>query len=126
MPLSTAHKMTCTWHAGTPTTEAVVRPLLQVIGSAIALLLLSQGAIPLWAGVLLSVAGSFIMLLVERWGVSTLEALFGALISIMVASFAVSWNCQYELSVSGCVACRQHGGIVQDRAGQSLCPATKC
>lgn len=64
--------------------------LPQVIGSAIALLLLSHGLIPLWAGVLLSVAVSFTMLLVERCGVTKLEALFGVLISIMVGSFAVS------------------------------------
>jgi natural resistance-associated macrophage protein len=45
--------------------------------------------VPLWAGVLLSVSISFIMLLVERWGVTKLEALFGMLISVMVCSFAV-------------------------------------
>jgi natural resistance-associated macrophage protein len=65
-------------------------PLLQeVIGSAIALLLLSGGAVPLWGGVLLSVAMSFSMLLVERCGVRSLEALFGVLIAIMAGSFAV-------------------------------------
>lgn len=69
----------------------------EVIGSAIALLLLSQGAIPLWGGVLLSVAVSFSMLLVERFGIRKLEALFGVLISIMVASFAVSYNCHLRL-----------------------------
>jgi natural resistance-associated macrophage protein len=62
----------------------------EVIGSAIALLLLSRGAIPLWGGVLLSVALSFTMLLVERCGIRKLEGLFGVLISIMVGSFAVS------------------------------------
>lgn len=62
----------------------------EVIGSAIALLLLSGGVIPLWGGVLLSVALSFSMLLVERCGIRKLEALFGALISVMVGSFAVS------------------------------------
>eukprot|EP00879_Flechtneria_rotunda_P004685 GHRR01004949.1.p1 GENE.GHRR01004949.1~~GHRR01004949.1.p1 ORF type:complete len:566 (+),score=198.80 GHRR01004949.1:1074-2771(+) len=61
----------------------------EVIGSAIALLLLSHGTIPLWLGVLLSVTGSFLMLLIERFGVTKLEALFGAFISIMVGSFAI-------------------------------------
>ena len=61
-----------------------------MIGSAIALLLLSRGAIPLWGGVLLSVAVSFSMLLVERCGIRQLEGLFGGLITIMVGSFAVS------------------------------------
>ncbi|WIA40896.1 hypothetical protein OEZ86_004557 [Tetradesmus obliquus] len=68
----------------------------EVIGSAIALLLLSRGAIPLWAGVLLSVSISFLLLLVERWGVTKLEALFGVLISVMVCSFAVMF---YEAHV---------------------------
>lgn len=61
----------------------------EVIGSAIALLLLSHGAIPLWGGVLLSVGLGFSMLLVERYGIRKLEGLFGVLISIMVGSFAV-------------------------------------
>ncbi|KAF6254916.1 natural resistance-associated macrophage protein-domain-containing protein [Scenedesmus sp. NREL 46B-D3] len=61
----------------------------EVIGSAIALLLLSRGAVPLWAGVLLSMSISFVLLLVERCGVSKLEALFALLISVMVGSFAV-------------------------------------
>jgi natural resistance-associated macrophage protein len=72
----------------------------EVIGSAIALLLLSQGAIPLWGGVLLSVAVSFSMLLVERFGIRKLEALFGVLISIMVASFAVRFS--NKMPGSGC------------------------
>jgi natural resistance-associated macrophage protein len=66
----------------------------EVIGSAIALLLLSRGMIPLWAGVLLSVIVSFVMLLVERFGVRTLEGVFAGLISIMVGSFAVRGNGQ--------------------------------
>lgn len=87
---------------------------MQVIGSAIALLLLSHGTIPLWAGVLLSVSVSFVMLLVERWGITTLEGLFGVLISVMVGSFAVrgigwlavwletSWGCLlFSVALSG-------------------------
>lgn len=38
----------------------------EVIGSAIALSLLSSGLIPLWVGALLSAAASFTLLLVER------------------------------------------------------------
>lgn len=82
----------------------------EVIGSAIALLLLSRGAVPLWGGVLLSVALSFTMLLVERCGIRKLEALFGVLISIMVASFAVSW-----------CADQHHGkGIASPSRGQTV------
>jgi hypothetical protein len=79
--------------------SAVLLP--QVIGSAIALLLLSRGAVPLWAGVLLSVTFSFIMLLVERWGITKLEALFGILIGVMVCSFAVSSNAVSQARCAG-------------------------
>ena len=62
----------------------------EVIGSAIAILLLSGGLVPLWLGVLISAVASFMMLLVERYGARVLEALFGVLIAVMVAAFAVS------------------------------------
>ncbi len=64
----------------------------EVIGSAIAILLLSRGAIPVWAGVLISAASSFLLLLIERIGQRALEGLFGIMIGTMVAAFAVSCN----------------------------------
>lgn len=64
-------------------------PSQEVTGSAIAILLLSKGAIPLWGGVLLSAAASFLLLLIERHGMRSLEALFGGFIAVMVAAFAV-------------------------------------
>ena len=45
----------------------------EVIGSAIAVSLLSGGTIPLWVAVLLSAVTSFAILLVERAGVRHLE-----------------------------------------------------
>jgi len=87
-----------------------------VIGSAIALLLLSGGTIPLWGGVLLSVAVSFSMLLVERCGIRKLEGLFGVLISIMVGSFAVRDST--DPGVTG-----REGGCSRD---QSLCLGAVC
>ena len=56
----------------------------EVIGSAIAISLLSRGAVPLWAGVLATGASAFLLLFVERWGHRALEALFGGLIGVMV------------------------------------------
>ncbi|KAL4428517.1 hypothetical protein ABPG75_002606 [Micractinium tetrahymenae] len=55
----------------------------EVIGTAIALLLLTGGGIPLWGGVLLAAAGAYTMLFLERLGVRWLEALFQALIAVM-------------------------------------------
>ena len=48
-----------------------------------------QGLIPLWAGVLITALDAFLLLLIERFGVRNLEALFGALIAIMAGSFGV-------------------------------------
>jgi NRAMP (natural resistance-associated macrophage protein)-like metal ion transporter len=63
----------------------------EVIGSAIAISLLSNGSIPLWAGVLTTAVTAFILLFVERWGYRALESLFGGLIGIMVVAFAVMY-----------------------------------
>lgn len=60
----------------------------EVIGSAIALRILSLGYIPLWAGVLITGVDGFIFLFLENFGVRKLEALFGVLISVMAISFA--------------------------------------
>ncbi len=54
--------------------------LQEVVGSAIALYILSSGACPLWAGVLVSAVLSFLMLLVERIGIRYLEAIIGVMI----------------------------------------------
>lgn len=45
----------------------------EVIGSAIAILLLSRGAIPIWAGVLITALDAFLLLFLERFGVSVGE-----------------------------------------------------
>ena len=47
-----------------------------MIGTALALLLLSGGAIPLWGGVLLAAVSAYTMLFLERLGVRYLEVVF--------------------------------------------------
>lgn len=64
-----------------------------MIGSAIALNILSLGAIPLWGGVLITVADTFTFLLLERYGVRHLEAFFGLLIAIMALMFGMFYLC---------------------------------
>lgn len=63
----------------------------EVIGSAIAILLLSNGTIPLWAGVLITAINSFAVLMLERFGVRLLEAVFAGLIGTMAVSFGVMY-----------------------------------
>ncbi|KAJ6805453.1 putative metal transporter Nramp6 [Iris pallida] len=59
-----------------------------VIGSAIAIKILSRGALPLWAGVVVTAVDCFIFLFLENYGVRKLEAVFAFLISAMAISFA--------------------------------------
>jgi len=44
------------------------------------------------AGVLVTAADAFVLLLVEQWGVRQLEAVFGMFIAIMACSFGVMYN----------------------------------
>ncbi|XP_058081799.1 metal transporter Nramp3.1-like [Magnolia sinica] len=60
----------------------------EVIGSAIAIKILSNGALPLWAGVVITALDCFIFLFLENYGVRKLEAVFAVLIAIMAVSFA--------------------------------------
>ncbi|XP_031110215.1 metal transporter Nramp3-like [Ipomoea triloba] len=60
----------------------------EVIGSAIAIKILSNGFLPLWAGVVITALDCFIFLFLENYGVRKLEALFAVLIAVMAFSFA--------------------------------------
>ncbi|KAF4010247.1 hypothetical protein G4228_001754 [Cervus hanglu yarkandensis] len=58
-----------------------------VIGSAIAIYLLSAGRIPLWGGVLITVADTFAFLFLDNYGLRKLEAFFGFIITVMALTF---------------------------------------
>ncbi|XP_058786167.1 metal transporter Nramp2-like [Vicia villosa] len=60
----------------------------EVIGSAIAIQILSRGVLPLWAGVLITASDCFFFLFLENYGVRKLEAAFAVLIATMAISFA--------------------------------------
>ncbi|GLV38284.1 Malvolio [Carabus blaptoides fortunei] len=63
----------------------------EVIGTAIALYLLSSKAIPLWAGVLITVIDTFTFLFLDKYGLRKLELFFGLLISIMAVTFGYEY-----------------------------------
>ncbi|KAK9269885.1 hypothetical protein L1049_025458 [Liquidambar formosana] len=60
----------------------------EVIGSAIAIKILSHGALPLWAGVVITASDCFLFLFLENYGVRKLEAVFAVLIATMGLTFA--------------------------------------
>ena len=70
---------------------SIFLPTMQVVGSAIAISLLSYGTVPLWAGVIVTAVASFVLLLLERLGVRYLEALFAVLIGLMAVAFGVMY-----------------------------------
>ncbi|XP_056418608.1 natural resistance-associated macrophage protein 2 isoform X2 [Hyla sarda] len=63
----------------------------EVIGSAIAIHLLSAGIIPLWGGVLITIIDTFFFLFLDKYGLRKLELLFGFLISIMAITFGYEY-----------------------------------
>lgn len=63
----------------------------EVIGTAIAYLLLSNGRIPLYAGTLITVCDTFIFLLLDKYGLRKLEAFFGFLIAVMAMTFGTEF-----------------------------------
>ncbi|XP_070000293.1 natural resistance-associated macrophage protein 2 isoform X2 [Penaeus vannamei] len=85
----------------------------EVIGTSIALYLLSNKAIPLWGGVLITIADTFTFLALDRYGLRKLEAFFGFLISVMALTFGYEYGVtkpdQLEvikgLFIPGCSGC---------------------
>lgn len=63
----------------------------EVIGTAIAIYLLSNKAVPLWGGVLITVADTFTFLGLDKYGLRKLEFFFGLLITIMAVSFGYEY-----------------------------------
>lgn len=63
----------------------------EVIGTAIAFYLLSNGRIPLYAGVLITIADTFTFLLLDKYGLRKLEAFFAFLISVMAITFGYEY-----------------------------------
>ncbi|WKY14277.1 hypothetical protein Q1695_000096 [Nippostrongylus brasiliensis] len=63
----------------------------EVIGTAIAIFLVSKGRVPLWAGVLVTIVDTFTFLFIDRYGVRKLEVVFGLLISTMALSFGFEY-----------------------------------
>ena len=63
----------------------------EVIGTAIAIYLLSNKAVPLWAGVLITIADTFTFLGLDKYGLRKLEFFFCTLITIMALSFGYEY-----------------------------------
>ena len=63
----------------------------EVIGTAIALYLLTNKMLPLWGGVLLTIADTFSFLLLDKYGLRRLEMFFCTLITLMAVTFGYEY-----------------------------------
>ncbi|KAA0187877.1 Natural resistance-associated macrophage protein 2, partial [Fasciolopsis buskii] len=63
----------------------------EVIGTAIAINLLSAGYVPLWAGALITIADTFTFLFLDKYGLRKLELFFGFLITTMAVTFGYEY-----------------------------------
>lgn len=63
----------------------------ETIGSAIALSILSGGAIPLWAGCILISISAFLLLLLDRFGFRQLEIVFLVFTSVEAIALGINF-----------------------------------
>lgn len=63
----------------------------EVIGTAIAIFLLSNKHIPLWGGVLITIIDTFTFLFLDKYGLRKLEFFFGSLITVMAITFGYEY-----------------------------------
>ena len=63
----------------------------EVIGTTIALHLLSNQFIPLWLGAVITIGDTFTFLALDKYGLRKLEALFAFLIAVMASSFGYGY-----------------------------------
>ncbi|CAH1112007.1 unnamed protein product [Psylliodes chrysocephalus] len=63
----------------------------EVIGTAVAIYLLSNRVIPIWGGVLITIIDTFTFLFLDKYGLRKLETFFGLLITIMGLTFGFEY-----------------------------------
>mmetsp|Transcript_11202 Transcript_11202/g.24121 ORF Transcript_11202/g.24121 Transcript_11202/m.24121 type:complete len:597 (+) Transcript_11202:151-1941(+) len=63
----------------------------ETIGSALAIMILTGGAVPLWAGCILISLTAFGLLLLDRFGFRQLEAVFGVFIAVEAVAMGINF-----------------------------------
>ena len=67
----------------------IASDLAQILGAAFAWHILSYGAIPLWAGVIISVLDTFVLLAVQYFGIRYLEVLISLMVGVVSVCFFI-------------------------------------
>ena len=76
-----------------------------MIGSAIALNILTFGYLPIWAGVLITAADTFTFLFLENYGIRKLEVFFCFLILVMSGTFGYEYYISKPDQVEVLIGC---------------------
>lgn len=92
----------------------------EVIGTAIAINILTQGRISVFVGVLITICDTFTFLFLDKYGLRKLEAFFGLLITIMAFTFGYEFfrvkpdpvSVGSGLLIPWCANC-QYGALMQ-------------
>ena len=71
--------------------SVIASDIQSVIGTAMAIYLLSNGGIPLWGGVIITCVDAFIVLFLELFGLRVLEGVFGLMLGVMTKSFGYEY-----------------------------------
>ncbi|KAH9622873.1 hypothetical protein KSS87_006273 [Heliosperma pusillum] len=66
----------------------IAADIQEVVGTAIAIQILTQGVFPLWLSVVITSADCFVFLFLESYGVRKMEAAFAIMVATMAVSFA--------------------------------------
>ncbi|KAI9579231.1 hypothetical protein GQX74_004703 [Glossina fuscipes] len=77
----------------------------EVIGTAIAIYLLSNKFVPLWLGTLITIVDTFTFLFLDKYGLRKLEFLFGVLITIMAVTFGYEMEVIKGMFIPWCKDC---------------------
>ncbi|GAB0088235.1 protein Malvolio [Sergentomyia squamirostris] len=72
-------------------TAIIGSDIQEVIGTAIAIYLLSNKVVPLWAGTLITILDTFTFLFLDKYGLRKLEFLFALLITVMAVTFGYEY-----------------------------------
>ncbi|CAL8094331.1 unnamed protein product [Calicophoron daubneyi] len=64
----------------------------EVIGTAIAINILSVGYVPLWVGTIITILDTFTFLFLDKYGLRKLELFFGFLITVMAVTFGYEYG----------------------------------
>lgn len=63
----------------------------EVIGSSLAIYMLTNRLVPIWAGVLITILDTFTFLFLDKYGLRRLEFFFSVLITVMAVTFGYEY-----------------------------------